>query len=56
VAANEEFYKIVVEVEVDMDGYFAAEPGASTTSSPSGAATTTGAAISSASSVSTART
>jgi len=27
VAANEEFYKIVVEVEVDMDGYYAAEPG-----------------------------
>ncbi len=27
VAANEEFYKIVVEVEVDMDGYFAADPG-----------------------------
>lgn len=28
VAANEEFYKIVVEVEVDMNGYFAADPGA----------------------------
>jgi hypothetical protein len=27
VAANEEFYKIVVEVEVDLDGYYAAEPG-----------------------------
>ena len=27
VAADEEFYKIVVEVEVDMNGYFAADPG-----------------------------
>ena len=27
VAATEEFYKIVVEVEVDLDGYYAAEPG-----------------------------